>query len=66
MPYEPGTTECRVLIDSKAQIETILLHLARLENTEAIRRQLVAVHNQLEDLHEQRRLARSPSAAALL
>jgi hypothetical protein len=66
MPYEPGTTECRVLIDSKAQIETILLSLARLENTEAIRRQLVAVHNELELLHEQRRLARSAASAALL
>lgn len=66
MPYEPGTTECRVLIDSKAQIEAILLSLARLENTASIRRQLVEVHNQLEALHEQRRQERSPSGAALL
>jgi hypothetical protein len=66
MPYEPGTTECRVLIDSKAQIEAILLSLARLDNTASIRQQLVAVHNQLEELHEQRRQQRSPSGAALL
>ncbi|MFM8258316.1 MAG: hypothetical protein ACKN83_00590 [Vulcanococcus sp.] len=66
MPYEPGTTECRVLIDSKAQIEAILLSLARLENTAAIRQQLVAVHNQLEELHEQRRQERSPGSVALL
>jgi hypothetical protein len=55
MAYEPGTTDCRVLIDSKAQIEAILLNLAKLENTEHIRQQLVAVHNQLEGLHELRR-----------
>lgn len=66
MPYEPGTTECRVLIDSKAQIEAILLSLARLENTAAIRQQLVAVHNQLEELHEQRRQERSSGSVALL
>jgi hypothetical protein len=67
MTYEPGTSECRVLIDSKAQIETILLNLIRLDNTEAIREQLVAVHNQLEALHDQRReLRRSPADSALL
>jgi hypothetical protein len=58
MAYEPGTTDCRVLIDSKAQIEAILLNLAKLENTEHIRQQLVAVHNQLEGLHELRRQKR--------
>jgi len=67
MPYEPGTSECRVLIDSKTQIEALLLNLARLENTEHIRQQLVAVHNQLEGLHELRRnQKRSPSSSALL
>lgn len=55
MAYEPGTSECRLLIDSKAQVEALLLNLARLEHTEAIRDQLVAVHQQLEQLHDQRR-----------
>ena len=58
MAYEPGTSECRVLIDSKSQLETILLNLAKLEHTEAIRQQLVEVYNQLETLHEQRRQQR--------
>ncbi len=52
MPYEPGSTECRVLIDCKAQIEGMLLALERIENSRHIRDQLVAVHNQLEGLHE--------------
>ena len=64
MAYEPGTTDCRVLIDSKAQIEAILLNLAKRENTEHIRQQLVAVHNQLEGLHELRRQKRSTSFSA--
>ena len=52
MPYEPGSTQCRVLIDCKAQIEGMLLALERIENSRHIRDQLVAVHNQLEGLHE--------------
>ncbi|WP_411871619.1 hypothetical protein [Vulcanococcus limneticus] len=64
MAYEPGTSECRLLIDSKAQIESVLLNLAKLENTEAIRAQLVDVYNQLEARHERRRALRQPVVAA--
>ena len=52
MPYEPGSTECRVLIDCKGQIETMLLSLEKIDNTRHIRDQLGAVYNQLEGLHE--------------
>ncbi len=55
MGYEPGTKECRLLIESKEQIEAALMNLARLENTDYIRLQLVAIYNQLEGLHDLRR-----------
>ncbi|MCP9827491.1 MULTISPECIES: hypothetical protein [unclassified Synechococcus] len=58
MSYEPGTNECRLLIDSKAQIELALASLAKLENTDHIRLQLLAVYNQLEGLHDLRRAKR--------
>jgi len=61
MPYEPGSPECRVLIDCKAQIESMLLALSRIDNSRHIRDQLVSVHNQLEGLHELHR--RQPLAA---
>lgn len=64
MAYEPGTSECRLLIDSKAQIESVLLNLAKLEDTQAIRAQLVDVYNQLEVRHERRRAQRQAVAAA--
>jgi len=51
MPYEPGSPECRVLIDCKGQIESMLLALGRIDNSQHIRDQLVSVHNQLEGLH---------------
>lgn len=57
MPYEPGSTECRVLIDCKGQIESMLLTLSRLDDTAPIREQLMAVHHQLESLHSQYRRA---------
>ena len=52
MLYEPGSPECRVLISCKAQIEAMLLSLEKIDNSRHIRDQLVAVHNQLEGLHE--------------
>jgi hypothetical protein len=55
MPYEPGSPECRVLIDCKTQIESMLLALGRIESSEPIREQLRAVHHQLETLHAQYR-----------
>lgn len=55
MSYEPGTTECRVLINSKEAIETMLLNLSRLNGTDAIVQQLREVHQQLEVLHDERR-----------
>lgn len=51
MAYEPGSSECRVLIDCKGQVESMLLALSRIENSEAVREQLLSVYNQLEDLH---------------
>lgn len=66
MPYEPGSTECRVLIDCKEQIESMLLALARINDSGPIREQLIAVHQQLETLHEQHRrqpLVHSPQVS---
>jgi hypothetical protein len=55
MSYEPGSGECRVLISSKEQLETMLLNLGKLEGTTEILQQLRDVHAQLELLHDQRR-----------
>ena len=55
MTYEPGSAECRVLIRSKEQIETMLLDLSKLEGTDLLLQQLRQVYNQLESLHDLRR-----------
>ena len=51
MPYEPGSPQCRILIDCKSQIESMLLNLQRIENSGHISDQLRSVHLQLEGLH---------------
>ncbi|QEY31857.1 hypothetical protein EVJ50_05970 [Synechococcus sp. RSCCF101] len=60
MPYEPGTSDCRLLIESKSSIEATLMRLSQLEGTDHIRRQLVSVYNQLEGLHDLKRAQRNP------
>ena len=55
MTYEPGSAECRVLIRSKEQVETMLLDLGKLDGTDLLLQQLRQVHSQLEDLHDLRR-----------
>jgi hypothetical protein len=53
-----------VLINCKAQIETMLLTLSRIENSQHIRDQLVSVHNQLEGLHQLHRRQPDPLTPA--
>lgn len=64
MPYEPGSSQCRVLIDCKHQVETMLMALSRIEASEPIRDQLLQVHQQLEQLHDRHRSQPLSSASA--
>ena len=49
---EAGSQACRVLIDCKAQLESVLANLAHLENSEHIRLQLLAVYQELQTMHD--------------
>lgn len=62
MTYEPGSSACRVLIDCKTQVETMLLALSRIEESAPIRDQLLEVHQQLEELHDLQRRSALPAA----
>ena len=52
MSYEPGTTECRVLIDCKISIESMILGLGTLDNADKIAQKLVFIYKELDDMHE--------------
>lgn len=55
MTYEPGTTDCRMLIEAKEHIQGALRSLSELPRTEHIRLQLVSVYKQLEGMHDLKR-----------
>ena len=55
MSYEPGSLECRLLIDAKHHLELALTSLSALPQSDHIQRQLKAVHQQLEGMHDLKR-----------
>ena len=57
MTQESGTKECYALINAKSNIEEVIKLLTQLKNTAHIKQKLVAVHNQLEGLHDLKRHA---------
>ena len=55
MSYEPGSLECRLLIDAKENLLNAMKSLKNIQNIEKIQDQLLRIYNELEDLHEIRR-----------
>ena len=54
---EAGSLDCRVVIDAKRSLEEVLRLLSALPHTDHICRQVLAVHNQLEGMHDLKRSA---------
>ena len=57
MTSEAGTQECYALLKAKVNIEEAIQVIAKLKHAEHIKQQLLAVHNQLEGMHELKRRA---------
>ena len=57
MQYEPGTIDCHVFLECKEKIEKMLLRLHKVDNTEHIREQLQSVYQQIEGMHELKKLS---------
>ena len=55
MSYEPGSPECRSLIEAKENILSSIKSLNKIGETNHIREQLLKIYNELEVLHELRR-----------
>ena len=55
MTVEAGSTDCRVLIEAKRSLEDALRILSDLPTSDHLRRQLLAVYNQLEGMHDLKR-----------
>ena len=55
MIYEPGTMECRILIDAKDKLMDVQVNLAGLKDTDEMISQLKEIHANLEYMHEELR-----------
>ena len=66
MASEAGTKECYVLLKAKANIEEAIHVIVNLKHAEHIKQQLLAVHNQLEGMHElKRRVVQSNAESSI-
>mgnify|MGYP004391046385 CR=1 FL=1 len=59
MSYEAGSTECRGLIEAKESLIKAMNSLGGINNLDHIQKTLRDVYNDLEKLHESRRIKES-------
>tara|TARA_Y100001968_G_scaffold308880_1_gene328165 strand:+ start:202 stop:393 length:192 start_codon:yes stop_codon:yes gene_type:complete len=59
MSYEAGSTECRGLIEAKESLIKAMNSLGAIENLDHIQKTLREIYNELEQLHESRRIEES-------
>ena len=59
MSYEAGSSECRGLIEAKESLIKAMNSLRTIENLDHIQEKLRDVYNQLELMHESRRIKES-------
>ena len=59
MSYEAGSTECRGLIEAKECLIKAMNSLGSIENLDHIQKSLREIYNELEQLHEYRRIKES-------
>ena len=55
MIYEPGTLQCRLLIEAKESLLTVIKSLSNVPNVEDIQSQLLCIYNELEEKHDSAR-----------
>ena len=59
MSYEAGSTECRGLIEAKESLIKAMNSLGAIQNLDHIQNRLREIYNELEKLHESRRVQES-------
>ena len=59
MSYEAGSTECRGLIEAKESLIKAMKSLRAIQNLDHIQNSLRDIYNELEKLHESRRIKES-------
>ncbi len=55
MSYEPGSQECRLLIEAKESLLNAMKAIGNLDDMAGIQNKLLEIYTELEDMHEARR-----------
>ena len=58
MGTEPGTIDCYIFIDSKEKIAKVLFNLSKIDNTEHICCQLKSIYQQIDGMHDLKKIKR--------
>ena len=59
MSSEAGSTQCRGLIEAKESLINAMNSLGAIENSDHIKKTLRDIYNELEQLHDSRRIKES-------
>jgi len=59
MSSEAGSTQCRALIEAKESLIKAMNSLGAIEDSDYLQKRLLDVYNELEQLHESRRIKES-------
>ncbi len=59
MSYEPGSLECRLLIEAKENLLNAMKPLSKIKDVEQIKNQLLEIYKELDNMHEVRRVEES-------
>tara|TARA_B100000945_G_scaffold6443_1_gene5390 strand:- start:1139 stop:1330 length:192 start_codon:yes stop_codon:yes gene_type:complete len=59
MSFEAGSTQCRGLIEAKESLIKAMNSLGAIEDLDHIQKKLLDIYNELEQLHESRRVKES-------
>ena len=59
MSSEAGSTQCRGLIEAKESLLKAMNSLGTIENSDQIKKTLRDIYNELEQMHESRRIKES-------
>ncbi len=56
MSYEPGSPQCRNLIEAKENLISTMKALDSIENLDHVHKKLKEIYNELEEMHESIRI----------
>ena len=61
MSYEPGSLECRYLIEAKENLLNTIKSIQKIKDLHSINNKLLVIYKELEDMHDNRKIMENKS-----